>query len=411
MRVGGNHSARVFFSKNGGTRYLSPGTDAKEKYTSTTAQKYLAELKRRVAADIQNHPGDEAINFDTISAASSGDASAVYPSAGSSGSNTPANTSTDDFFSSWDRKKPTPPVSRSQTPISRTSSPATAGSSTLPTANKPTNGVPIRTVNTARIVPGKAKPSSSILTGRKTASSSILSSRSGNKKVVAKKVNAADVDFDEAERAAKEEEEHISKLGYNPNEVNSSVPSSGVNVKKLTTATAGLSLGATNISGTGFTTAPTASRNAKEERKPIKLGFGQTSVPTQASNTSSTPSTRRSTPVPQTDGSVVSKFGNQKAISSDQMFGRNNFDPQAQAEARTRLSAFKGASSISSSSYFGEDEEEDQSSNAGGDSLERMAQDIAGRVRNFTGDDMGAIKDALEQGATKLGGFMRDYLR
>lgn len=93
------------------------------------------------------------------------------------------------------------------------------------------------------------------------------------------------------------------------------------------------------------------------------------------------------------------------------MFGRNNFDPQAQAEARTRLSAFKGASSISSSSYFGEDEEEDQSSNAGGDSLERMAQDIAGRVRNFTGDDMGAIKDALEQGATKLGGFMRDYLR
>lgn len=50
------------------------------------------------------------------------------------------------------------------------------------------------------------------------------------------------------------------------------------------------------------------------------------------------------------------KFGGQKAISSDQYFGRNNYDSKAQAEANQRLQSFSGATSISSSQYFGRDE-------------------------------------------------------
>lgn len=394
MRVGGNHAARVFFAKNGGSQYLNPGANATEKYTSAAAKKYLAELKRRAVADTNKNPGKEALDFGSVAAAISG--GTVYPAAEASESNSSASSSTDDFFSNWDKKKAaTPPISRSQTPVSRTASPAIA--------SKPANGAPIKSASSTRIVPSKTKPASSIL-GRKSANSSILSSRSNPKKVVAKKVNASDVDFDAAERAAKEEEDHINQLGYNPNDSTST--NSGVNVKKLTTATAGLSLGST---GNGYTTAPAATK--EEPRKPVKLGFGQTSIPNQATAGTAAPSARRTAPMPASDGSVVAKFGGQKAISSDQMFGRNSYDPEAQAEARTRLAAFKGASSISSSSYFGEEEEAVGSSGNGSESLERMAQDIAGRVKNFTGDDMNALKDALEQGATKLGGMMRDYLR
>lgn len=50
------------------------------------------------------------------------------------------------------------------------------------------------------------------------------------------------------------------------------------------------------------------------------------------------------------------KFGGQKAISSDQYFGRNNYDSKAQSEANQRLQSFSGATSISSSQYFGRDE-------------------------------------------------------
>lgn len=404
MRVGGNHNARVFFSKNGGTRYLTPGTNAKEKYTSTAATKYLAELKRRVVADSNKNSGDKALNFTNVASSLSGGVSDLTEE--SSESNSPSNGSTDDFFANWDKKKATPPVSRPQTPISRTGSPAVGTAA----ASRPSNGAPAKTpTTTTRIVPSKNKPTSSILGRKPAGGSSILSARTNTKKVVAKKVTD-DVDFEAAERAAKEEEDHINQLGYNPNEPATS--NSGVSVKKLATATSGLSLGSTGSnSNNGYTTTPTASKGKEEVRKPIKLGFGQTSVPNQPSSGSATPSTRRTAPMPASDGSVVAKFGNQKAISSDQMFGRNIYDPNAQAEARTRLASFKGASAISSASYFGEEEEEAGSNANGSESFERMAQDIAGRVKNFTGEDMGAIKDVLEQGANRLGGLMRDYLR
>ncbi|CCO34004.1 ADP-ribosylation factor GTPase-activating protein 2/3 [Rhizoctonia solani AG-1 IB] len=41
------------------------------------------------------------------------------------------------------------------------------------------------------------------------------------------------------------------------------------------------------------------------------------------------------------------RFGGQKAISSDMYFGRNDYDPTAQAEANNRLQQFRGATSIS----------------------------------------------------------------
>lgn len=59
------------------------------------------------------------------------------------------------------------------------------------------------------------------------------------------------------------------------------------------------------------------------------------------------------------------KFGSQKAISSDMYFGRGTYDPAAQSEAQGRLQQFQGATSISSSQYFGRDEPEEDEEGAG----------------------------------------------
>lgn len=60
------------------------------------------------------------------------------------------------------------------------------------------------------------------------------------------------------------------------------------------------------------------------------------------------------------------KFGNQKAISSDMYFGRNDFDPHAVSEAQTRLRDFQGATAISSNQYFGREEDEELGGGGGG---------------------------------------------
>ncbi|KAI9033892.1 hypothetical protein CLU79DRAFT_830251 [Phycomyces nitens] len=47
------------------------------------------------------------------------------------------------------------------------------------------------------------------------------------------------------------------------------------------------------------------------------------------------------------------RFGNAKAISSDQYFERNQHDPRRTAESAAKLAQFQGATSISSDQYFG----------------------------------------------------------
>lgn len=73
------------------------------------------------------------------------------------------------------------------------------------------------------------------------------------------------------------------------------------------------------------------------------------------------------------------KFGNQKAISSDQYFGRNNYDSDAQAEASNRLQSFSGATSISSNQYFGRPEEP-QAMGSDGKRSEHLCEELFKRV-------------------------------
>lgn len=139
------------------------------------------------------------------------------------GSNTPAEEE-DDFFSSWSRpavKKLSPPISRTATPpvVGRTPSPfLNAQAAGKDTARAPS---PL-----AKGTEGEPKPAASRITTSAALRSNTTGPRKANilgaKKVTSKlgaKKLGGDVmiDFDEAEKKAKEEAERIEKLGYDPN--------------------------------------------------------------------------------------------------------------------------------------------------------------------------------------------------
>jgi ADP-ribosylation factor GTPase-activating protein 2/3 len=143
------------------------------------------------------------------------------------GTSTPAGEPEDDFFSSWDKpsiKRPTPPVSRTATPpvvgrtpspflnagnsngngsgIARTSSPlmnVEGATPAAPAASRITSSAALRKGTAAGAGPRKAN----VLGAKKT-------------KLGAKKVTGDVIDFDAAEKKAKEEAERIEKLGYDP---------------------------------------------------------------------------------------------------------------------------------------------------------------------------------------------------
>lgn len=142
------------------------------------------------------------------------------------GTNTPAGEPSDDFFSSWDKpaiKRPSNPPSRTGTPgINRTASPfLNANANGNGAASRPKS--PLKTSETpeSTSTPPPASRAVSSTAVRKTATASkpkanILGAK--KTKLGAKKVDSSALDFDEAEKKAKEEAERKERLGYDPDE-------------------------------------------------------------------------------------------------------------------------------------------------------------------------------------------------
>lgn len=265
MKVGGNESATKFFQSNGGTAALN-SKDPKTKYQSNAATKYKDELKRRAARDAQEYP-DEVV----LAEGSSTD-----------GSSTPAAEPEDDFFSSWDKpaiKRPTPPASRTATPpvIGRTPSPyLNAGNgangngssrSASPLATDSTANPPVpRAVHSAAL----RKPASTSSGPRKT---SVLGAKKTTK-LGAKKVASDAIDFDAAERKAKEEAERVEKLGYDPE-------AEEAPKKTAKAPPAAVASPAPVSAGSGKQSSPAASNRSASDVDKLgtgvaRLGFGQT---------------------------------------------------------------------------------------------------------------------------------------
>ena len=100
----------------------------------------------------------------------------------------------------------------------------------------------------------------------------------------------------------------------------------------------------------------------------------------------------------------------QKGISSDEFFGRNDFDSNTRSEARTRLQGFEGATSISSNAYFGRPEEDELGADGNYGDLETAAKDFVRKFGITAGDDLENLSNLLGDGATKLQGAIRNYL-
>ncbi|KAG0636023.1 hypothetical protein HOY80DRAFT_1055557 [Tuber brumale] len=385
MKVGGNESATKYFQSHGGSAALA-SKDPKVKYGSSTATKYKEELKKRAAADAQLYPAKVIVE--------GGEEAAVPAEA------------EEDFFSTWDKpsiKRPTPPPSRTATPpvvgrtgtpsngsnIARTKSPL-ASPETAPAVSRTTTSSALRT---------KAGATSGL---RRTG---VLGAKKGQK-LGAKKATGSDViDFDEAEKKAKEEAERIARLGYDPE---AEQP-----IKKETKASV--------LSPTLVTpSSPTHARKSSDaERLGLsmnRLGFGQVAGAAAASAPAKKMggfgSVGSSSKVEEDDQKYArEKFGTQKAISSDEFFGRNTYDPQAVSEARTRLQGFEGATAISSNQYFGRDDEEHDADAAGYSELEVTARDFARRFTGTAGEDLENAAQVLGQAAAKASEIVGRYIR
>ncbi|PFH56431.1 hypothetical protein XA68_16526 [Ophiocordyceps unilateralis] len=406
MKVGGNESATKFFQQNGGTAALN-SKDPKTKYQSNAATKYKDELKRRAARDAREFPGEVVVT-------ESAETDATSPAAGDAD---------DDFFSSWDKpaiKRPTPPVSRTATPpvIGRTPSPfLNAGNGAGKDLARSTSPLS-KTDDT-----GDAKPAASRITTsaalRKNTGSTAGAPRKTNvlgakktSKLGVKKVTGDVIDFDEAEKKAKEEAERIAKLGYDPE-------AEEEQTTKATPSGAAAILSPSPMSPPRGGAGSGQKSNAEVERLGMgvaRLGFGQigsggkaAAAPTAKKNAGGFGSVGpvKATAKDESENYARSKFGNQKGISSDEYFGKGAFDPHAQSEAKTRLQGFEGATSISSNAYFGRPEDEVEEDY--GD-LESAAKDFVRKFGITASDDLENLSNVLGEGATRLQGAIRAYL-
>ena len=363
------------------------------------------------------------------------------------GASTPAEQA-DDFFSSWDKpsiKRPSNPPSRTQTPpaISRTASPflnPNANGHGAPRSKSPLNG----TVNdteistpASRAVPSTVVRKSAGIGGPKK--TNVLGAKKTSK-LGAKKVGGGEeIDFEEAEKKAKEEADRIAKLGYDPDaEEERPKP---VRSASITQDTKIASPTPVNPAKAGYG-APKGHERTKSEMERLgmgmnRLGFGQVGGGKPAAapkkmgfgSVGASKSTQegiiillildssgdRLLIIATTDDDekyAREKFGMQKGISSDEFFGRNNYDPNAQSEAKQRLQGFEGASSISSNAYFGRPEDDipqaDEYGNYG--DLEGAARDFVRKFGVTAGDDLENLSNVLGEGAQKLQGAIRNYL-
>ena len=310
---------------------------------------------------------------------------------------TPANEETEeDFFNSWSKpstpKSSNPGTPRISTPpiIGRTASTNSAGSgssvaSTLSTA-------PAATTTTPRTLTHSAAARPARLGASKT----------------------KPVDFAEAERKALEEAERIKQLGYDREreEAEEKARKEAEVLRKVqeigSRASVAAAITTTNGGNKFSATAPDPQKSAAFPR----LGFG--AVPgagAAAAVAAAAATSRKSAPVPDDAPTTArDKFGNQKAISSDMYFGRNDYDADNAREAQTRLQSFSGATSISSNQYFGREEDEDSLDRGGPDGsllgdgslsgLETAAKDAISRV--LANPDVQNVGESIRSGALKV---------
>ncbi|KAF9126969.1 ADP-ribosylation factor GTPase activating protein, ER-Golgi transport [Mortierella sp. 14UC] len=378
MTVGGNAAAKEYFSKYPG----SDTKDAKTKYSSKIGLAYKEKLAQKVKDDLIARPGRQGLENEETSKSSV---------------STPASANAeDDFFNTWNQpKKPssstlTSPQSAAP-PVVGLGSATRTNSSTL-TANRPVKS----TLTSARKTGMASKPM----------------------KLGAKKTGT--ISFEEAEARAKAEAERIEKIGFEAAEEERLQKLAAEKAKAEIAAQGAQANNGMNASSaaarTNYYQANTAdnTRVSSEDMERLGMGMGRmgfgaapAAKPVAARSGFGGMGSGYSPQVEENTTAAREKFGNQKGISSDQYFGRNNYDADAQAEASSRLQSFSGATSISSNQYFGRPED---SPSLGSEVTLSSLSNISGSelAKKIGQADLATIKNAVQTGAGKLTDILQD---
>ena len=451
FKLGGNHKAKEFFLKNNGKQFLNTSNvNAQVKYSSNVAKRYKEHLDQKVKKDMELYPGELVLTDMDDHLNSESETDLTTGSASASASTTD---SVDDFFSNWQKPKVssgTPSIGGSG---SRASTPGLQGRrSTTPlgSSGKGSSSTTTPKVASPLLQSRRRTTSSSILSGGNNTSStakkhSILSSTRKPTRLSAKKVDKSEAEdlFEQFEKEAAIEKEEAQTRKFTSSRGRNTSTNTNTNTYSGNSFNDSYSKSNNSHDRFGFDsdeeeegTDKEASRATRsgatvEEVQPklAKLGFGMT-MNDADELARQQKEAQRAAAGPKYTGKIAAKFGNQKAISSDQLFGRGSYDETASREAREKLKSFDNATSISSASYFGEDQEaegegtgapafgEGMGAGAGagvGDAINAAARRL--RENGFvdfnlaTDDEIQILKDAVEHGAQKLGNYLRDYLR
>ncbi|KAG0343750.1 ADP-ribosylation factor GTPase activating protein, ER-Golgi transport [Podila humilis] len=382
MTVGGNAAAREYFNK-----YPTSNMDAKTKYSSKIGIAYKEKLAQKVKDDMNAHPGKGVLDHH----AGDEKGTPVTPSTSTSNAE-------DDFFNTWNQPKK---------PSSATSPQFTAP----PVVGL---GATTTTASTSRV--STARPVKSTLTATRKVGTAAKPMKLGAKK-------AGTINFEEAESRAKAEAERIEKLGYEAAEEERLQKQAAEQAKAeaATRASQGVTSTTTSNARTNYyqnnmASPADKSRSSSEDMERLGMGMGRMGFGAAPSSTSKAGNNGARfggmgsgyTPqVEENSTAAREKFGNQKAISSDQYFGRNNYDADAQTEASNRLQNFSGATSISSNQYFGRP---DESPTMGSDVSMPSLSNISGSelAKKLGSADLETLKNAVQTGAGKLTGILQD---
>ncbi|KAK0551382.1 ADP-ribosylation factor GTPase activating protein, ER-Golgi transport [Tilletia horrida] len=499
MKIGGNGAAADFFNKHGGSSLLQPKTEGKVKYSSSVASLYKNELAKRAAADAG--PG-QSLNSPVLFPGLGGATAAATTSNGSKGG---AANGDDDFFDDWDKPatKPAAPAAAISTntglpgigAASRSAAVAAPASPLLDSPASPAPASPSVTGTSSPAPAAAAAPRSPAVTSSSTLqSSSSSAARTGARSMgavrsgggaasklgavrstggglgatrttgaagklggVVKKVGGAGtINFEEAERRAREAEETRRQLEAEAEREQderakaekAAVAAVAAAREELatkqaaaaaTTAAEKAAVAAKAQAAAAAVTNPLASRSTMETERLgmgfARLGLAQAQVAARAAAEKSAAAAAAGHEDDEAAENTYArnKFSGQKSISSDQYFQRGGYDPQLSAEAQQRLANFQGQTSISSNQYFGREEEDEDDDGMGssrhlggggggsgsnafggygndfGTELEATAKEYYQRF--MANQDVQNGLEAFRQGALKLSDMLADMSR
>ncbi|KAK0563906.1 ADP-ribosylation factor GTPase activating protein, ER-Golgi transport [Tilletia horrida] len=478
MKVGGNGNAADFFNKHGGSSLLQAKTEGKIKYASSVAAAYKAELAKRAMEDASGQSLNSPVTFPGLAAAS-----AAAASNGGKAAGTRAGGDDEDFFDDWD--KPTKPKTDEPAPV------ASAAAAVLPGIGAGARGTSVpaspqldspatasgtaspRPAAAAAAAAAPAAPKAPTVTSSSTLqSSSSSAARTGARSLgavrtgggaagklgavrsgagaggklggVVKKGGAGTINFEEAERRAREAEEKRRALEaeavreQDERAMAEKAAAAAVQAAREEIANKQAAAAATTAAQKAAVAAkaqttknPLAERSTMETERLgmgfARLGLAQAQVAAKnaADKAAAAAAAAEDEDAPE-NTYARNKFSGQKSISSDQYFQRGGYDPQLSAEAQTRLANFQGQTSISSNQYFGREEEEDDGldgdgvsyrggavgagyGNDFGSELEATAREYYQRF--MANQDVQNGLEAFRQGALKLTDMLADMSR